>query len=235
MAACQKLPGVKQGISFEPYLYGSPYGQEGYYMYSLTVSNVTFEGDIFVAQTSFTIAGEASLCNFDMQEPLAIHFQNGASAFGGDFSSMLWPYNTSNFTATITVEGGDTFSFSCAPGPGSTFFGFIETLPFQDLTFSDGAALVHVAGGPLHEELIGGLFMVEQAPPALLTSLSRLSDGSVQFVLKGSVGVTYTVDTSTNLVTWTPLATLLATNNAMPVLDAAAANLSRRFYRAVAQ
>ncbi|MGO8676975.1 MAG: hypothetical protein ACLQVX_14015 [Limisphaerales bacterium] len=91
MAACQKLPGVKQDMSFEPYLYESPSGQEGYYMHSLTVSNVTFEGDIFVGQNSFTIAGEASLCNFDMQEPLAIHFQNAASAFGGDFSSMLWP------------------------------------------------------------------------------------------------------------------------------------------------
>jgi hypothetical protein len=48
MAACQSLSGVQQEVSFEPCLYGSPYGQKGWYMGSLTVSNVTFSGDIVV-------------------------------------------------------------------------------------------------------------------------------------------------------------------------------------------
>ncbi len=54
-------------------------------MHSLTVSNVTFAGDIQVLEQSTSIEGEAAVCNFDESVPLAIHFQNGALAFGADF------------------------------------------------------------------------------------------------------------------------------------------------------
>ena len=228
-AACQSLPGIKQEIPFEPYLYGN--GQERDYAPSLTVSNVTFSGDILVRQDSISIAGEASLCNYDAFEtPLAIHFENGALAFGADFSSLLWP-STSSFTATITVAGGGSFSFSCVPGPGSTFFGFTAGTPFHDLTYSDGGTFA----GDLHEELIGDPFMVLMPRPAVLTSPSRLPDGSVQFTLEGNVGASYLIEVSTNLVTWSPLATLVATTGATPFVDATATNLNCRFYRALVQ
>jgi len=232
MTACQSLSGIQQEISFEPYLYQYPYGQEGWYEGSLTVSDVTFYGNILVREDGISIAGEACLNNYDMGEPLAIHFQNGAFAFGADYSSLSWPHNTTNFTATIAVEGGNIFSFSCAPGPGSTFFGFIAAVPFQDLTYSDGGAFEQTPLGPLHEELIGNPFTVTETP-VVLASPSRLPAGLVQFILEGNVGLTYVVEASTNLVNWTPLTTLVATNGAMPVLDTAATNFNHRFYRAV--
>jgi hypothetical protein len=45
--------------------------------------------------------------------------------------------------------------------------------------------------------------------------------------------MTYTIQASSDLVNWTPLATFVATNAAMPVVDPAATNLNHRFYRAV--
>ncbi len=111
---------------------------------------------------------------------MSIHFETGALAFGADFSSLLFPYNTSNFTATIKVQGGDTFSFSATPGPGSTFFGFLEKGPFTDLTFSDGGAFGIRQGtdglpnGTYHEELIGNPYMVVGVPEPRVISLLLL-------------------------------------------------------------
>jgi hypothetical protein len=125
IAACQTLAGTQSAISFDPYLYGAPYGQPGWYGAQLAVSNVTFNGNILIRRDSISISGESALNNYDMNVPLAVHFQNGALAFGADFSSLLFPYNTSNFTATINIQGGSSYTFSVAPGPGKTFFGFI--------------------------------------------------------------------------------------------------------------
>jgi hypothetical protein len=164
-AAGQNLAGTKQAISFSSL-------QPGWWGGFLTISNVTFSGHLVARWQgdSIAIANEASLNNYDMDVPMSIHFETGALAFGADFSSLLFPYNTSNFTATITVQGGDIFSFSAAPGPGSTFFGFIEKSPFRDLTLSDGGAFGIRQGtdglpnGTYHEELIGNPYMVVGVP-----------------------------------------------------------------------
>jgi hypothetical protein len=174
-AACQNLEGVKQEISFSSL-------QPGWWSDSLTLSNVTFSGHLVARGQGdpIAIANEASLNNYDTGVPMSIHFETVALAFGADFSSLLFPYNTSNFTATITVQGGDIFNFSAAPGPGSTFFGFIEESPFTDLTFSDGGAFGIRQGtdglpnGTYHEELIGNSYMVIGVPEPQVISLGVL-------------------------------------------------------------
>lgn len=178
ISACQMLPGEQSAISFAPYLNGSPYGQPGWYGGQLTVSNVTFSGNILIRQDGYSISNEVALNNFDMGVPLSVHFQNGALAFGADFSSLLWPYNTSNFTATINIQGGGSYSFSAAPGPGRTFFGIIETNAFSDLTFSDGGAFGIRQGtdgfpfGTYHEELVSDAYVVRFVPPLVPIVLS---------------------------------------------------------------
>ena len=170
-AACQNLVGTKQAISFSAL-------QPGWWGASLSLSNVTFSGHLVARGPgdSIAIANEASLNNYDMDVPLSIHFETGALAFGADFSSGLFPYNSSNFSATLSVQGGDVFTFSAAPGPGSTFFGFIEKSPFTDLSFSDGGAFGIRQGtdglpnGTYHEELIGNSYMVVSVPePGVIT------------------------------------------------------------------
>jgi hypothetical protein len=54
--------------------------------------------------------------------------------------------------------------------------------------------------------------------------------GSVQLSLTGTAGATYTLEVSTNLTTWTPLATFAMTNGAVQYLDTTASNSPVRFY-----
>ena len=85
-----------------------------------------------------------------------------ALAFGADFSSSLSP-QFSSFTATLLLDNGETFNFTAPSDPGSQFFGFISPSPIMDLPFSDGG--IFMSGWyPLHEELIGNIYMVAQVP-----------------------------------------------------------------------
>jgi hypothetical protein len=86
--------------------------------------------------------------------------------------------------------------------------------------------VVAVAAGSWHSlALVGGPRLAPPAPQP---------DGSMELILTGIPGWTYTVDVSSDLVNWTPLRSFVSTNSVTPFLDAAANNFSRRFYRAVA-
>jgi len=65
-----------------------------------------------------------------------------------------------------------------------------------------------------------------------LTEPAVLPDGSVQFNLSGTAGLSYTVQASTNLVDWVPVLSFVSTNGTTPVVDPAATNFNSRFYRA---
>src|SRR5882724_6932859 len=73
-----------------------------------------------------------------------------------------------------------------------------------------------------------------------LTGISLQSNGDAELSLTGKVASAfyyydlYPIEASTDLVTWTPLATLLRTNSSsapLRYIDAEAALLSNRFYR----
>jgi hypothetical protein len=70
------------------------------------------------------------------------------------------------------------------------------------------------------------------APPSLAAPLT-LADGSVQVTPSGAAGMSYTVEASSDLLDWSPLASGVATNAIQGFIDADAATLSRRFYRAL--
>ena len=81
------------------------------------------------------------------------------------------------------------------------------------------------AGGWNSVALVGGPVLT---PPALQPG------GSAQLTLEGIAGWSYTVSASAGLVNWTPLASFVATKAATQIVDPAAGNFNRRFYRAVA-
>jgi hypothetical protein len=70
-----------------------------------------------------------------------------------------------------------------------------------------------------------------QAP--VLTVPAVLADGSVRLSLSGIAGLSYTIQTSTNLVDWVPLQGFVSTNGTVTVVDPAAVDFIHRFYRAV--
>ena len=109
LGACQTIPGLQQGIDFADVrlLIHGP---------TVTISNVTFTGRSLGAKG---IDSGIALYNFDSHIPLSIHFANGARAFGAEFSSQ---YNAvPSFTATLSLDNGETFQFTAPTDPNSTF------------------------------------------------------------------------------------------------------------------
>ncbi len=132
------------------------------------VSSATFEaggGRSLVASsfTSESLAGPV-LRNFDNTlAPLSVRFTDPVYALGANFSSDLSPY-LSNFTATLTLDTGEQFTFNAQAAPYSTFFGFISPTPVRELTFSDGGIGPIGNGFYAHEEQIGDIFTITQVP-----------------------------------------------------------------------
>ena len=70
--------------------------------------------------------------------------------------------------------------------------------------------------------------------PPMLTEPQVLPNGSFQFLLQGQSGRSYTVQVSTNLVSWLTLTNVPGTTNAITIVDpSAATNGPTRFYRTV--
>jgi len=53
----------------------------------------------------------------------------------------------------------------------------------------------------------------------------------VQLRIEGGLGCTYTIEASSDLVNWTPIASLDNTNGTLEFADPAAQNSNYRFYR----
>jgi len=66
-----------------------------------------------------------------------------------------------------------------------------------------------------------------------LNKPQKRSDGGFQFELYGQLSNSYTVQTSTSLLSWCSLTSVLVTNVPMDVVDADATNFPSRFYRAL--
>ena len=72
------------------------------------------------------------------------------------------------------------------------------------------------------------------ALPATLGSASFLTNGDFQLTLSGQSGLSYRIEVSSNLTSWTPVNTNTAAANGMfKFTDTAARNFNPRFYRAV--
>jgi hypothetical protein len=71
-------------------------------------------------------------------------------------------------------------------------------------------------------------------PPRLLATLTN---GSPQFSLKGGRGFQYEIDSSPDLLTWSPIGTLTITNlnGIVQIVDTNPPASDQRFYRAISQ
>ena len=71
-------------------------------------------------------------------------------------------------------------------------------------------------------------------PPAnaTFTSTAFLPGGQFKFELTAQAGRCFVIESSANLMTWTPLVTLIRTNGVMEFTDTNAASFNARFYRA---
>lgn len=71
-----------------------------------------------------------------------------------------------------------------------------------------------------------------QPSNATFSSPAYLPGGDLKFLLTAQAGRCFVIESSTDLVNWTPLITLIRTNGVMEFTDTNAMNFNRRFYRA---
>ena len=70
------------------------------------------------------------------------------------------------------------------------------------------------------------------APPQL-SSPALLSGHSFQATLQGQAGLTYVIEASVDLTTWTPIATNVPSGATWTFVDPDSSSFGRRFYRGV--
>ncbi len=127
-------------------------------------------------------------------------------------------YGTSSGNYSQTIDVGNTTNASISSLlPGTTYYFAVtaynalslESVVSTETSFTAGANEVQASG--------------------------MLANGSFQLNVAGGKGRVNTVQVSSDLKTWTNLTNLFNTNGSLFVADAAAAGLSRRFYRVWAE
>ena len=115
---------------------------------------------------------------------------------------------------------------------GTNLAGATElTLALSNLQETDSGAytvrVTNVAGGALSDAAV---LTVVEAPA--LERPGFTAEAEFAAVLTGPTNRTYAIEVSTNLTDWVELGTVTHTNGATPVVDPAAADSTRRYYRA---
>ena len=70
------------------------------------------------------------------------------------------------------------------------------------------------------------------APPIRFQNLGRLPDGTVTFTLNSALGDSFMLESSSNLLSWQPVANLVLTNNPLTYTDKSTGSRATLFYRA---
>ena len=70
------------------------------------------------------------------------------------------------------------------------------------------------------------------SPPISFQNIARLPNGNISLTLNSALGDNFILESSTNLLAWQPLATLVLTNNPLTILDASGTGRAAVFYRA---
>lgn len=181
--AAKGVSGVEQILTFDHLV---PYsGSSADIGPSLQVSNVTFSGRFLMASRhpEFTDSGTV-LYHFEGGGPLSISFAAGVKALGADWGSVSGAQFAS-FTATLTLDSGESFSFESPTNPQNTFFGFIVDEPILRLTFSDGGKFNIGGGFFAHGEMIKDIFMVKEVPEP--GGLAILGIGGALVIVRGAI------------------------------------------------
>ena len=118
-------------------------------------------------------------------------------------TNVFLTVNGTNYPATISAPALATFTF------GSADRGRLEEV---DLAVT-APGVTGGTGGPS------------------FTSTPHFVNVQFQMAVSGTSGQSYTLLTSTDLVSWTPAFVFLCTNSSVVISDPAATNFSRRFYR----
>lgn len=198
-------PGVSGSVN------GTGTGAEFYYPAGVTVSSA---GYVYIADSGNNTIRSQAIPPSILTQPQSLTALAGStvgfsvSVYGSTPLTYIWQYNGTNFApsgSTLLASNAGSYSVTVTNAVGQV----TSVLATLTLTNSPTGA--------------AGVFQ----------SISVLNNGIVQFNLSGTAGATYTLDVSTNLLTWSNLVTFTMTNGAVLYNDASATNYPDRFYKLV--
>ena len=156
-------------------------------------------------------------------------------SFDGNFapavSAGLAPAATTGMSAPLngSVSNATSSAWSQLSGPGVATFGD-ATSPATSVLFSaPGAYVLRLVASNAFAQVVSDLGVTVAGRP-LIGSLI-VSNGQFGFQVTGATGVSYTVQASTNLATWTNLFTTNPLALPFGWVDSQGNIFSRRFYR----
>lgn len=138
------------------------------------------------------------------------------------YPDVLTPFGPGSSAAALYPglgRGAAAVQYDGTAGGGKVvFLGF----PFEAIT-----------SATTRQEMVADVLRFFRLPARFIGG-EMLPGNYLRLSLSGEPGVTYSIQTSTNLTTWTPLLQVLNTNGICPVTDPTPATAARRFYRAAA-
>lgn len=128
----------------------------------------------------------------------------------------------------LSSDGTSDASFNLSSGADGTVYSIWTQADGKVLI---GGAFNSVRGIP--RSSVARLNGDMQSPLFRFQSAERSAEQSFQALVTGEIGRTYTIQASTNLISWTTLTNLTQTGANSLFVDFEAAAQPRRFYRAV--
>ena len=154
--------------------------------------------------------------------------------------SLTNPPDNSKFSAPASIvlqasanDDGSVTNVQFFSGPA--LLGSDDTAPFA-FTLSNVAAGNYLFTARAHDNsglsATSAVVNVFVLTNAILSAPARPPNGQFQFTIQGIAGQTYTMESFTNLTSWSPLVTNVAPASSFNVTDFTSTNVLRRFYRA---
>jgi hypothetical protein len=196
--------------------------------YSQVPSYASLTGTLAVNTDSFTATpgSPAWIASF-ITSTNAVNFVSFDARFSGVQGSrcILTVYWDTNILGQVDelIVGSDVRRYSL-PFP-KTDDSLLHTIGFRIDPYASAHSSVTVSN------VVTGLIGLSQ--PFTINQTTNTSNGLKVWELVGESGYEYVLESSTNLVDWQGIATLINTNGSVRFIDPGALNSSRQFYRAV--
>ena len=187
----------------------------------LTLSNgglYKFTGAALISGSDLTLTGSATnVWIFQIASTLTVDNSIQVVLAGGaQASNVFWQVGTSAALGTTTIFEGTIMAH--------------DSITFATGATLDGRALAQTAAVTLESTTIT-IPNLQPAPP-IFGPISRASDGTVTLVINNTPNFALTLQTSTNLMDWTTLATPTPTASPYTNIDSMSSPATMRFYRA---
>jgi hypothetical protein len=158
------------------------------------------------------------------------------STNGLDWDGPWFTTNAWNLPSRISYGGGTFMTVSQV----GTILTSPNGLQWQARNSGTAMALNAAAYGQGSFVAVGGWGTIVQSgqvafPGLQLGPLVALPGRTYGFSISGSVGQTWQVEGSVDLVNWLPISSFVSTNAVMRFVDSAATNFEQRFYRVIGQ